>query len=591
MNTPRLVLYSRVALISLCICMLLIFSPFEGNSQNSLEAIGDTLTIIQKPLLNIPEIVVPGEEFMITCVAPSSTTNWQAELIHGAYTIELPISSAAYKSNLDRWHLTANAPMPEIFELFDLKVSATGIEDDISEDAIQLIEEEKDSYYFIHITDTHLPTQFYYEDPQSLTDTSEMADLWAVIHDINLINPEFVLITGDYINEGELEDLEARRYYTKAQRMLTKFDIPVYLVSGNHDIGGWVSTPAPQGTARRDWWRFFGWKWLQDPPQSDPLYTQNYGFYYGNTHYIGMEAYLNYDEYMYPVYGEESFLEPQLQWLRAELLTTPDEYRKVIFYHNDFKDQINLSTIEADMALYGHIHHNSGNISNPPYNLATDNVCNGDRAYRMVRVNAGSLQPTETLHAGWTGGNLSVNYSPANNGQSDSITAQILNQHNQAFEHGRLKFKMPPGDDNYTVENGVLQQVDRSGEYNICYVDVVIPASGLIRVKIKAFDLGIGVQGIHDPEDFKLYQNFPNPYTNKTTIRYYLPHADAVHLWIYDMSGKLVSELVNERQDAGAHSVVWDISAESSGAHGTVLFCRLHTDLGIEKSIKLVRIP
>ena len=33
----------------------------------------------------------------------------------------------------------------------------------------------------------------------------------------------------------------------------SEFQIPVYLTAGNHDIGGWVATPPPAGTARRDW--------------------------------------------------------------------------------------------------------------------------------------------------------------------------------------------------------------------------------------------------------------------------------------------------------------------------------------------------
>ncbi len=47
-------------------------------------SIGDTLTVIQRPLLNIPEIVVPGEEFDIICLAPENITNWNAELLFRA---------------------------------------------------------------------------------------------------------------------------------------------------------------------------------------------------------------------------------------------------------------------------------------------------------------------------------------------------------------------------------------------------------------------------------------------------------------------------------------------------------------------------
>ena len=115
------------------------------------EPLGDTLTVIQKPLLNIPEIVVPGESFEIICSAPPTTSNWLASLIHKDYSVQLQVSESIYFPELERWYLTAIAPNPEIFELFDLKVSATGIIDDVTVDAVHVISQEKESYYFIHI--------------------------------------------------------------------------------------------------------------------------------------------------------------------------------------------------------------------------------------------------------------------------------------------------------------------------------------------------------------------------------------------------------------------------------------------------------
>jgi len=463
------------------------------------EPLGDTLTIIQKPILNIPEIVVPGESFEIICTAPSITSNWQAQLLHNDYLIELPITGSIYYPDLERWYLTATAPNPDIYELFDLKVTASGIIDDITRDAVHIIPQEKDSYYFVHITDTHLPTHYYYTDPQAETDTSEMVDLREVINDINLINPEFVLLTGDLINEGELEGFENRRYYSMAQRILTEFDVPVYLVSGNHDIGGWPETPVPDGSARHNWWRFFGWKWLQNPPVSDPYYTQNYSFDYGNTHYVGMEAYINYDDYMSDVYGNTSFTSFQLDWLDNDLLNAPPNSNKVLFYHMDFANQINLSEMETDMALYGHIHNNSGNIIEQPYNLATDNVCDGNRAYRIIRVNNGVFEPFSTSNAGGSGENLRIEFFPANNGSTDSVVAQITNNQNIDFDHARIKFVMPKGNISYSVINGVLEQVDNSGDCAICYVNVNIPANDIITVHIVAdliLDLVVDIKAL-----------------------------------------------------------------------------------------------
>ena len=567
------------------------FSSGQININTDVEPIGDTLTIIQRPLVNIPEIIVPGEEFEIVCLAPEGTVNWDAFLIHKNKTIQLSISQTTYHADLGRWFLTATAPQPEIYELYDLKVKASGSIEDITRNAVHLISQEKDDFYFVQITDTHLPTHFYYEDPQSLWDTSEVIDLREVIEDINLIHPEFVLLTGDFINEGELEDLENRRYFTIAQRLLYELEVPVYLVSGNHDIGGWNSTPAPQGSARRNWWRFFGWEWLLDPPTSELQYTQNYSLDYGNVHFVGMESYLNYDSYLYNIYGDESFIPSQLEWLENDLSNAAQNDSKVLFYHMDFADQINLAALDVDMALYGHIHSNEGNIYNQPCNLATDNVCNGDRAYRVIKVDNGNLHPQYTSYAGNYGEHLAITYNPSNIGNTDSVVGEITNLQPLEFNHARIKFNMPIGDFGYDVQNGILEQVDKSGDFAVCYVNTVIPSFGNKTVTIKV-DTTINVNDYQEKPIFKLYQNYPNPFNSSTTIKYFLSEDDYVELAIFDLTGKRIKTLVNDKKQAGYHSFVWDCSYEKLSSNlSQVYICQLKTGRGFEEYIRIIFLP
>jgi 3',5'-cyclic AMP phosphodiesterase CpdA len=119
----------------------------------------------------------------------------------------------------------------------------------------------------VHITDAHLPNRLYYPNAGFETDSTAVEDFRAVMEDINLIHPEFVLFTGDLVNEGELESFANQYWYGWTQKLLSEFDIPVYVTSGNHDIGGWNQTPPPAGSARRNWWKYFGWNWLdsEDP--------------------------------------------------------------------------------------------------------------------------------------------------------------------------------------------------------------------------------------------------------------------------------------------------------------------------------------
>jgi 3',5'-cyclic AMP phosphodiesterase CpdA len=454
--------------------------------------IGDTLTVIQRPLINIPAIVQPGDTLNIECDAGGQTSGWAAKLMYDQTQIPLQVLSSSYDPATLWWSISTLIPNVQIYELYDLVVTANGGIEDTARNAVRIISEFKDNYYFVHITDTHLPTHLYVNDPGSATDTSEMLDLHEVIRDINIINPEFVLITGDLVNEGELEDYLGRRYYTKAQRIFSAFKVPLYLSSGNHDLGGWDSTPPPDGTARRDWWRFFGWKRLNVPPAGAPWHTQNYSFDYGPVHFIGLEAYINYDNWRWSTYGNTSFTSGQMQWLNNNLAAAAGSSTRILFYHYDFSSQINLNTLGVDMALWGHIHNDNGSITTPPYNLSTNNVCDNERSYRIIRVSNGVLQPLATISAGDPGDNLKVDYQPANNGMHYTVTAQITNNFNIQFKHAQLRFLMPKNGSNPQVQGGTLFQIENFGSNAVYYINVDILQNSTQTVTVSVYSPGSG---------------------------------------------------------------------------------------------------
>jgi hypothetical protein len=68
-----------------------------------------------------------------------------------------------------------------------------------------------------------------------------------------------------------------------------------------------------------------------------------------------------------------------------------------------------------------------------------------------------------------------------------------------------------------------------------------------------------------------LHQNYPNPFNPTTTIRYELPKASIVTLSVFDILGREVSVLVNERRDAGSHEVNFCARNLASG----VYLCRM----------------
>ena len=69
------------------------------------------------------------------------------------------------------------------------------------------------------------------------------------------------------------------------------------------------------------------------------------------------------------------------------------------------------------------------------------------------------------------------------------------------------------------------------------------------------------------PADFRLHQNYPNPFNPQTTIAFDLPEASQVSMTIYDVNGRLVSELVDESYPAGLHEVIYDGKDLASGVY------------------------
>jgi hypothetical protein len=88
------------------------------------------------------------------------------------------------------------------------------------------------------------------------------------------------------------------------------------------------------------------------------------------------------------------------------------------------------------------------------------------------------------------------------------------------------------------------------------------------------------------PSEYRLEQNYPNPFNPSTTIKFELPKASQVNLTVYDILGRRVSLLANEKMDGGVHELKFDASGLASG----VYFYRLQAGSFVDtKKLLLVR--
>ena len=74
-----------------------------------------------------------------------------------------------------------------------------------------------------------------------------------------------------------------------------------------------------------------------------------------------------------------------------------------------------------------------------------------------------------------------------------------------------------------------------------------------------------------DGTNFRLEQNYPNPFSSTTQINYSLGNAGHVSLAVYDISGRRIQTLVYEFQASGKHTIDWDAGQLCNGLYFYVL--------------------
>ncbi|MFZ4622448.1 MAG: YCF48-related protein [Bacteroidota bacterium] len=191
--------------------------------------------------------------------------------------------------------------------------------------------------------------------------------------------------------------------------------------------------------------------------------------------------------------------------------------------------------------------------------------------------------------AGWVAGSASTVYKTTDGGANwvkqtlpASTTLQSI-----FFSNERKGFAVGWYGGIYGTTNGgdqwFKQTVTPNSLYNVSFVDtatgwilgdggtILKTATGTVT-SIRGSDAGQAI-----PSTYVLEQNYPNPFNPATTIRFGIPEASNVTVVVYDILGRTVAQLFNDRMEAGYQQVVWN-ARTASGIYLYRIDCRSVSD-------------
>jgi hypothetical protein len=73
----------------------------------------------------------------------------------------------------------------------------------------------------------------------------------------------------------------------------------------------------------------------------------------------------------------------------------------------------------------------------------------------------------------------------------------------------------------------------------------------------------------HDllPAEFYLGQNYPNPFSGTTTIKFCVAYKTRVILKVFDSEGKMIRQLLDDEKEPGTYKTDFDASSLSEGIY------------------------
>ena len=438
-------------------------------------------------------------------------------------------------------------------------------------------------------------TQYYTDIRHGGTPAHFTAQTQWIADNKDSLNIVFVAHLGDVVQKGNTKEIPwLYADYSMSiieDSLITNLEdgIPYGIAVGNHDQGVGVGSVGEPGETEL-YNQYFG--------ENRFLGRSYYGGHYGtknDQHYVLFSA-SGYDFIAIFFEYNTDPDEPVLVWADS-LLNTYSTRRAIIVSHYIIDAGIQGNWGTQGQAIYERLNDNPNMFlmlcgHKSAEGIRQDSTINGNIVYTL-------LSDYQYYPNGGNGFLRIMEFSPINNTIQVKTYSPTLNQYEtKGSSQFTLIYDMPiwlSPDTLKLLENdiliidldtliiddnnaGLFISVSQSSEQNINIVidslshiaiftpflnyngteGFIFTATDLNGVSLNDTIMVTVLPLIEIPVKYAFHQNYPNPFNPVTTLRYDIPENSHVNITIYDMLGRQVKTLINQTQDTGYRSVIWD---------------------------------